>query len=107
MIWRTAPMARGWSNWICHHQLVASRPPFHALPASAENRSPFMAPSAVEPPETLDAETTGAGGVTVAGPACVPQVTNRTKTPVQAEILLVMLIIWPSVTERSLPSERN
>ena len=66
-----------------------------------------MAPSAVEPPETLDAETTGAGAVTVAGPASVPQATNRTKTPVQAEILLVMLIIWPSVSERSLPSERN
>src|SRR5712691_2275317 len=108
MIWRSAPMARGWSNWICHHQFVASRLPFHALPASAENRSPLMAPAAVKPPKTLDAETTGAGGVTASAQACVPQATNSTKnTPAHVEVFLVVLLIWPRVTERSPPSERN
>src|SRR5207245_5276041 len=54
-----------------------------------------------------DAETTGAGGVTASAQACVPQATNRTKTPVRAEILFVVFFIWPSVTERSPPSEPN
>src|SRR2546425_9143997 len=108
MIWRSAPMARGWSNRICHHQFVASRPPFQALPGSAENRSPLMAPSAVKPPKTLDAETTGAGGATASVQARVPQATNRTNhTPIRAEIRFVMLFIWPSVIERLLASERN
>src|SRR6266568_564876 len=108
MIWRSAPIARGWSKRICHHQFVASRPPFHALPGSAENRSPLMAPSAVKPPKTLDAETTGAGGVTASAQARAPQAANRmNRTAIQAEVLFVMLFIWPRVIERSLPSERK
>src|SRR6266568_400315 len=107
MIWRSAPIARGWSKRICHHQFVASRPPFHALPGSAENRSPLMAPSAVKPPKTVDAETTGAGAVTASAQTRVPQAANRIKTPVHAELLFVRLMIWPSITEGSLPSERK
>src|SRR5258707_10826855 len=101
-------MARGWLNWICHHQFVASRPPFQALPASAENRSPLMAPSAVKPPKTVDAETTGEGGVIASAQARVPQAANRMNhTPIRAEIRFVMLYVWSSVAEGSLPSERN
>src|SRR6266571_5282205 len=107
MIWRSAPIARGWSKRICHHQFVASRPPFHALPGSAENRSPLMAPSAVKPPKTVDAETTGAGAVTASAQTRVPQAANRIKTPVHAELLFVRLMIWPSITEGSLPSEQK
>ena len=101
-----APIWRGESNRICHHQWVDPGSPFQAWLGSNENRSWSIAPTGPKPAELLEAETASwldRSGLAV---AAVTQAISRTARGGQS--LRVGAVVRPRrVREEAAPKVRT